>query len=137
MSRVAEQVHDNRALLYGSIHVEEVGAFYPSVLLSLLPARTVFPYANNNVQTIVAKIESLTVTLRAVADQSKRVILEVVEEFLGWPVCALWFGLVNDYARVDSCFEAHRIPPPYRQQSPQSSCLASAERKQTWQPSGS
>lgn len=79
LSSVAEQVHDNCALVDGLINLKEIGAGYPSVLYSLFPAWAILSHANDDVQTVVAKIETLAVALRTVADQCKSVVLE---EFL-------------------------------------------------------
>jgi hypothetical protein len=74
---ITEQVHDDCTLVDGLVDVEKVLARDPSILLCLLPARTVFAHTNNDVQAVVAKVQALTVALRTVADEGKCVILEV------------------------------------------------------------
>ena len=78
LSCITEQVHDDGAFLDRLVDLEEVLARHPAILLRLFPACTIFPDANDDVETIVAKVETLTVALRAVADQCKSVVLEVV-----------------------------------------------------------
>lgn len=89
LCRVAQEIHDNGTLLNGLIDLEQVLARNPAILLCLLPARTIFPHANDDVEAVVAEIETLAMSLRAVADQSERVVLEVVEEFVTRPVVSL------------------------------------------------
>lgn len=110
LCRVTEQVHDNRALADGFIDLEEVGAGYPTILLRLLPAGTVFPHANDNVEAVVAQVQSLAVALRAVADEGEGIILEVVLFAYRSAICLLQIGgqMGTKDAR-ESCHEAsHR-----------------------------
>jgi hypothetical protein len=74
---IREQIHDDGTLADGLVHLEQVCAWDPAVLLCLLPRLPVLSYTDDDVETIVAEIETLTVTLRAIADQSERVVLEV------------------------------------------------------------
>ncbi len=90
LSSITEQVHDDGALVDRLVHLEQVLAWHPSVLLRLFPALAILPHANDHVETIVAQVEPLAVTLRAVADQSQGVVLEVVQELVAWPVITLW-----------------------------------------------
>ena len=89
LSRVAEKVHDNGALLDGFIDLEEVCARNPAILLSLLPASPVFSHTNDDVEPVVAKVQPLAMALRAVADESECVVLEVVEELVTRPIVSL------------------------------------------------
>jgi len=50
------------------MHLKEVLAWYPTVLLSLLPGCTILPDANDDIQTIITEIETLTMTLGAISD---------------------------------------------------------------------
>lgn len=77
MRGVAEQVHHDGAPGDSLVDVEQVGAGYPAILLRLLPRSTVLPHADDDIETVVPEVEALTVTLRAVTDQSERVVLEV------------------------------------------------------------
>lgn len=86
---VGEQVHDDGSLVDGLVNVEEVLARDPAVLLGLLPRGTALSDTDDDVQAVVAKVESLTVSLRAVSDESECVVLEVLEELLSWPVGSL------------------------------------------------
>lgn len=56
------------------------------------PALTVLADTDDDVQTIVASVETLTVALGAVTDESKGVVLKVIVQFGERPVRAL----VND-----------------------------------------
>ena len=77
---VTEEVHDNRTLLHGLVNLEKVDAGLPAILDSLLPAGTVFPDTNNDVEAVVAEVEALAVTLGAVADEGEGVVLKVLLE---------------------------------------------------------
>jgi hypothetical protein len=75
---VGEQVHDDGGLANGLVDVEEVLAGDPAILEGLLPRGTVLSYTDDDVQAVVTEVETLAVTLRAVADESKGVVLEVL-----------------------------------------------------------
>jgi hypothetical protein len=62
--------------------VEEVGSRDPAILACFLPRSAILPHAESDVQAVVAEIETLAVTLRAVADESEGVIFEVVLRLL-------------------------------------------------------
>jgi hypothetical protein len=47
-------------------------------LHSFLPRSSILSDTNDDIETVVAKVEALAVTLGAVADESEGVILEVV-----------------------------------------------------------
>jgi hypothetical protein len=74
---VTEEVHDNGSLLHSLVNLEEVDAGLPAILDGLLPAGTIFPDTDNDVQAVVAKVEALAVTLGSVADHGHSVVLEV------------------------------------------------------------
>ena len=67
---------------------------YPAVLLRLLPTLAVFAHPNDDVEAIVARIQALSVALRAIADEGKRVIFEVVLQLSEGPVAALIHDLL-------------------------------------------
>lgn len=48
---------------------------------SFLPRLAILPHTNNNVEAVVAEVETLAVTLRSVTDEGKSVVLEVVLQF--------------------------------------------------------
>lgn len=75
---VGEQVHDDGAAGDGLIDIEEVLAGDPAILLSILPRLAVLSDTDDDVQAVVAKVETLTVALRTVANEGKSVVLEVV-----------------------------------------------------------
>jgi hypothetical protein len=77
LGSIGEQVHDIGGLLDSLINVEQVLARNPAILLGLLPRSTVLPYTDNDVETVVAEVQTLAVALGAVADEGEGVVLEV------------------------------------------------------------
>lgn len=78
LSGIGKQVHHDRRLANRLIDIEQVLARDPTILLSLLPRGTVLSHTDNDVQSVVAEIETLTVTLRTITDEGQSVVLEVV-----------------------------------------------------------
>lgn len=74
---ITEQVHDDGTLVDGLVDVEEVLASNPAVLLRIFPAGTALSHADDDIQAVVAEVEALSVTLGAVADERKSVVLEI------------------------------------------------------------
>lgn len=95
LGSIRKQVHDDGALLEGLLNGEQVLAWHPAVILGLLPGLAVLSDTNNHVHAVVAGVETLTVALRAVADESKSVVLEVSLELVQRPVSALVDGLLD------------------------------------------
>ena len=62
---------------------------YPAVLEGLLPALAVLTHTNDDVEAVVASIQTLPVALGTITDESKRVVLEVVVQLGEGPVAAL------------------------------------------------
>ena len=85
---IGEQVHDDGTARDGLVDLEEVLAGNPAILLGILPRLAVLPDADDDVEAVVTEVEALAVALRAVADQRERVVLEVVEDLVAWPVVA-------------------------------------------------
>lgn len=77
LSSVTEEVHDNGTLADSLVDLEEVLAGDPAVLYGILPGLAVLSDTDDDVQTVVAEVKTLTVTLGTVADQSECVVLEV------------------------------------------------------------
>jgi hypothetical protein len=122
---IREQVHDNGTSRDGLIDIEEVCAGNPAILNSFLPRSAVLSDANDDIETIVAEIEALTVALGAITDESEGVVLEVVliarininfsvrsqkkvthKELLPWPVltlCDRMSVVVYTQSRGESC----------------------------------
>jgi hypothetical protein len=75
---VGEEVHDNGGLANGLVNVEQVLAGDPAILLGILPRGTVLSYTDDDVQAVVAEVETLAVALGAVADEGESVVLEVL-----------------------------------------------------------
>ncbi len=59
---------------------------YPAISHGLLPALTVFADTNNDIEAVVASVQTLTMALRAITDKRERVVLEVVLELSQRPV---------------------------------------------------
>lgn len=78
LSGVREQVHDDGALGDSLINFEEVLSWDPAILLGVLPRLAVLADTDNYIQSIIAHVQGLSVTLRSVSDDSHCVILEVV-----------------------------------------------------------
>jgi hypothetical protein len=78
LGRIGEKVHDDGTTVDGLIDLEEVLAGNPAILLGVLPGLAVLADTNDDIEAVVTEVETLTVTLRAVADQSKGVVLEVL-----------------------------------------------------------
>jgi hypothetical protein len=79
---ITEEVHDDGTLADGLIDLEKVLSGNPAVLDRILPRLTVLSDTDDNVQAIVSEVETLAVALRAIADQSEGIVLEVV--LCGW-----------------------------------------------------
>lgn len=77
LSSIAQQVHDDASPGDSLVDLEQVLAGDPAILFGLFPRCAVLAYSNDHVQPVVSEVETLTVTLRAVADESESVILEV------------------------------------------------------------
>lgn len=75
---VTEQVHDNGTFADGLVDVEEVLAGDPAVLLGVLPGLAVLSDTNDDIEAVVAEVETLAVALRAVADEGQSIVLEVL-----------------------------------------------------------
>jgi len=80
LSSITEQVHDDGTLGDSFVNLEQVLSLDPSILLSLLPRLSVLSYTDDDVQAVVAEVETLSVTLRTVTDECESVILEVFLE---------------------------------------------------------
>ena len=78
LSSITEQVHDDGTSGDSLVDLEEVRAWDPTILLCLFPRGAVLSNTDDDIQAIVAEVETLTVALGAVADKGKCVILEVV-----------------------------------------------------------
>lgn len=53
LSSIGEQVHDDCALRDSFIHLEKICAWYPAILHGFFPRGTVFPNADDDIQTVV------------------------------------------------------------------------------------
>ena len=78
LGSIGEEVHDNGGLANGLVNVEQVLAGDPAILHGVLPRGAVLSYTDDDVQAVVTEVETLAVTLRAVADEGKGVVLEVL-----------------------------------------------------------
>lgn len=78
LSSIAEEVHNNGTSGDSLIDIKKICAWNPAVLLSLLPRGAILANADDDIETVVAKVETLTVTLRAVTDEGEGIVLEIV-----------------------------------------------------------
>ena len=78
LGSIAEQVHDNRTSFDSFINVKQISVWNPAICFSFLPRSTILSDTDDDIESIVAQIQALSVTLRSVTDQRKGVILEVV-----------------------------------------------------------
>ena len=78
LSGIGEEVHDNGGLANGLVDIEQVLARNPAILHGVLPRGTVLSYTDDDVEAVVTEVETLAVTLRAVADEGEGVVLEVL-----------------------------------------------------------
>lgn len=86
---IGEQVHDDGTLLNGGVDIEQVLAGDPAILNGLLPRSTILTDTDNDVQTVVTQVQTLTVTLGTVTDEGQSVVLEVLLELLTGPIGTL------------------------------------------------
>lgn len=77
LSSVTEQVHDDGTLGDGLINLEQVLSWNPTILFGLLPGCAVLPHTDDNIHAVVSEIETLAVTLGAITDEGKGIVLEV------------------------------------------------------------
>jgi hypothetical protein len=75
---ITEEVHDDGTLVDGGVDIEEVLALNPAITLRLFPAGAALSHTDDDIEAVVAEVEALTVTLRAVSDQGEGVVLEVL-----------------------------------------------------------
>lgn len=81
---------------------------YPTIGNCLLPARAVFTDTDDNVQAIVTCIQTLAVTLRAVADEGEGIVLEVLLELGKRPVTTFPYVLL-DASKIESLDTACKL----------------------------
>jgi hypothetical protein len=77
LSGVREQVHDDRSSVDGLGNVKQGLALDPTVLLGLLPGLSALSDTDDDVETLVSRVEGLSVTLGSVTNHGERVVLEV------------------------------------------------------------
>lgn len=75
---IGKEVHDDGTAGDGLIDIEEVLAGNPAILDGVLPGLAVLADTDDDVKAVVTEVETLAMTLRAVADESESVVLEVV-----------------------------------------------------------
>ncbi len=78
LGSITEEVHNNGTLADGLVDLEEVLARDPAVLYRILPGLAVLSDTDDDVQPVIAEVQTLAVTLGTVADQSECVVLEVI-----------------------------------------------------------
>lgn len=85
---IRKQVHDDGSLLGSLQDGEQVLSGNPSFFDSLLESLTL-TLTNDNIDTVVTKVESLTTTLRTITKDSNSVILEGLEQLLAGNIRSL------------------------------------------------
>ena len=65
LGSIGEEVHDDGTTGDSLINLEEVLALNPSILESLLPGLSTLANTDNDVETLIAGVKTLTVTLGA------------------------------------------------------------------------
>ena len=75
---VAEKIHDDGTLRNGLIHLEQIPAWNPAILLSFLPRGAILAHPNDHVKPVVAEVQTLPMTLRTVANECEGIIFEVL-----------------------------------------------------------
>jgi hypothetical protein len=81
LESIRKQVHDNGSLLGGFQDGEQVLSGNPSFLNSLLVGLTL-TLTNDNVDTVITEVESLSTTLRTITKDGNGVILEGLKKLL-------------------------------------------------------
>lgn len=66
---------------------------YPTILDGLVPTLTVFANTDDDIEAVVAGVETLAVSLRAIANEGKSIIFEVILELCKRPVAAFIYDL--------------------------------------------
>jgi hypothetical protein len=78
LSSITEKIHDDGAFADGLINFEKVLAGNPAVLYRIFPRLAVLPNTDDDIETVVAKVQTLAMALGAIADESEGVVLEVI-----------------------------------------------------------
>ena len=74
---VREQIHDDGTAADGLVQLKKVLAGNPAILYGIPPRLAVLSDANNNIEAVVAQVETLSVSLGAVANKGEGVVFEV------------------------------------------------------------
>jgi hypothetical protein len=99
LGSIGEKVHDDGTLVNGSLDIEQVLSGNPSILDGLLPGSTILTDTNDDIEAVVTEVETLTVTLGAVADKGEGVVLEVAVELVTRPV-GTFYSISRDTHRT-------------------------------------
>ena len=62
---------------------------HPTIFDGFFPTGTVFSYTNDDVHPIIAGVETLTMSLRTIPDESKSIVFEILVKFGKRPICTL------------------------------------------------
>lgn len=121
LGSIGEKVHDDGTTRDGLVNVEQVLASNPAILLSILPGLSVLSDTNDDVEAVVTEVKTLTVALRAVANEGQSVVLEVLKKLLLGPIGTLCRILVSMGRSIDPAAAigdaTHHRRPPCGQQS--------------------
>jgi hypothetical protein len=95
LGSVGEEVHDDGTSVDGLLDGEESFAGNPTILNGLPPGLAILADTDDDIETIVAGVQTLAVALRTVANEGEGIVLEVVLELGKRPVASLKDGLLG------------------------------------------
>lgn len=82
-----EKIHDNCSLFNGFFDFKEILAWHPTIFLRLFPRCSILANTNNDIQTIIPCIQTLSMStsaisctsipLRSISDKRKCIVLEI------------------------------------------------------------
>ena len=75
---ITQEIHYDRALRDRLIDLKQIRPRNPSIILSFPPWCTVLTNTYNDVEAIIAQVKALTMSLRAVPNESKRIIFKII-----------------------------------------------------------
>ena len=98
---IRKKTHNDSTLLSSLLNREEGLAWYPTVILSLLEGLAL-TLTNDYIETIVAKVTSLSRTLNAITDNSNSLILENLTGLLKWEFLTCHY-LFDNATKIHFC----------------------------------
>mmetsp|Transcript_9504 Transcript_9504/g.18011 ORF Transcript_9504/g.18011 Transcript_9504/m.18011 type:complete len:392 (+) Transcript_9504:99-1274(+) len=89
LASVGQEVHADVRLGYSSTNVEKGLSRNKTIINGTLPAGSAFSVTNDDVNTLIPSVESLTTALSTIADHAKGLPFEHFLKLLGWVVAPL------------------------------------------------